>query len=265
MEATLVHFLKNELAKRVSKNSRYSMRSYAKSLGLSIGAISGILSGSRPLTAKGAEKICDKLGLSPAKKSEYIYDLVSKMNGRNGLDKPEYNRLEIDEETFRIISDWYHWAIMQLVRTRRYLSNPSHSQPKWVAKQLGISLLEAKLALERLQKLGFLRLEKTGFYSRTSKSFTTSNKSVTNEAFKKWQMQVREKALVSLRDDPIEVRSMTSMTMAIDPEKLEQAKLKIDRFQEELADFLESDGRYEVYQLCVSLFPLQIKEDETNV
>ena len=53
---------------------------------------------------------------------------------------------------------------------------------------------------------------------------------------------------------------MTSVTMSIDPEKLEQARNLIQEFQERLDNFLESGEKKEVYQLTISLFPLQTLE-----
>jgi hypothetical protein len=66
-----------------------------------------------------------------------------------------------------------------------------------------------------------------------------------------------EKAVISVEEDPIEARSMTGMTMAIDPAKLPEAKQMITEFNRGLCKFLESGPRKQVYQLGVCLYPLQ--------
>ena len=71
------------------------------------------------------------------------------------------------------------------------------------------------------------------------------------------QKNLRKKAIKSLENDPIHTRSMTSMTMAIDPKKIKQAKELIDEFEINLSEFLEHGKKKEVYQLCISLFPLK--------
>jgi uncharacterized protein (TIGR02147 family) len=254
MKSDIVQILKTELSNRLQKNPRYSMRAFAQSLDLNVGSLSRFMSGRRPLTPKAAEKLCDKLGLSPLKKSQIILSLL----GRSDF---EFNRVDIEEETFRAISDWYHLAILQLVRTKVYRENFRNSNPRWVARQLKISEVEAKLAIERLLKLNILTKSSSGLLKRTEKNFSSANKNATSAALKKGQRQIREKAIASLENDPLELRSMTSMTMAIDPKKIAEAKKLIDEFQERLSEFLESGNKEKVYQLCVSLFPLQITEN----
>jgi uncharacterized protein (TIGR02147 family) len=261
-EAT--QFLKQELARRMEKNPSYSMRAFAKALDLNVGVLSSLLSGKRPLTAKTAKALCEKLGVTPNERLEVLRAVAQDKMGEpleNG--SVLAGRIELDQEVYRAVGDWYHWAILQLVRTRRYRESPTHSQPKWMAKKLRITETEAKLAVERLIKLGLLRLGKRGLLERTQERLTTANKSVTTGALRRWQKQIREKAIYSLENDPIESRSMSSITMAIDPAKIERARHLIDEFQEKLAEFLESGPKEKVYQLSVSLFPLQTQESQS--
>ncbi len=256
------HFLRDELAKRLQKNSRYSMRAFADLLGINIGTLSGLLSGKRPLTPKMSNFLFDRLGTEPSARENILGGVVATKRNRPKLTLsgqiPE--RIEVGEESFRAISDWQHYAILQIVKTQQYLEGAKPKNTKWIARQLGISELDAKLAIGRLTYLGLLKV-KEGYLCRTEKRLTTANKNLTSAALKKLQRQVREKAIYSLEHDPIEVRSMTSMTMAISPQKMGEAKTLIDEFQERLADLLEKDQKQKVYQLEISLFPLQIREN----
>ena len=55
---------------------------------------------------------------------------------------------------------------------------------------------------------------------------------------------------------PVESRDITSMTMAIDKNKIPEAKRKIKQFRRNLCQFLESGEKNEVYNLNVQLIPL---------
>jgi hypothetical protein len=74
---------------------------------------------------------------------------------------------------------------------------------------------------------------------------------------KKNQKQFLEKAIYSLENDPLEERSHTNMTMAIDSKKMELAKQMIREFQMALCNVLETGKRDQVYNLSVALYPLQ--------
>src|ERR1035437_9369773 len=58
-------FLTLELRKRVDHNPRYSLRMFARTLALSPGELSEILSRKRELSLKAANKISKALALSP--------------------------------------------------------------------------------------------------------------------------------------------------------------------------------------------------------
>lgn len=257
---TAVPFLKRELEKRIRKNPSYSMRSFAASLGLNIGTLSGLMSGKRPLSAKVAVQLCEKLQYGPresAKILEGVYREHQKKHLGHVLTAREVQESELEQDKFTVIADWYHYAILQLVHTDEYASSPRHSDPKWVAQQLSITASQAKLALDRLVEVGLLRRIPSGLYERTEAALTTQNKTRTSSALIRHQEQMRLKAIESLKNDPIETRLMRSMTMAIDPARLPEAAELMEEFQNELSELIEKKPRKQVYQLTLSLFPLQ--------
>jgi uncharacterized protein (TIGR02147 family) len=152
------------------------------------------------------------------------------------------------------MSDWYHTAIMTLSLTEGF-----RVEAQWISRQLGITVTEARLALDRLLELGLLQ-EQDGKVKMNDEPFMTADRHLTTPALRKLQKQTLEKAIHSLENDPIEERNMTTMTMAIDPEKLSAAKALIDEFNLKLSAFLESGPRKQVYNLGICLYPLQKKE-----
>jgi uncharacterized protein (TIGR02147 family) len=258
-QTELLQIIRNELAVRIQKNPNYSMRAFAKLLQVNIGTLSSILNGKRPLTEKSLAKFCDRLNLAPVKKQKAM-QLISKFNkvnkGQKLVNGISIDRNELEQETYSAITEWYHWAILQLVRIDIYGHSEKHKSPKWFATRLGISEVSAKLALDRLVNLELLTIEK-GYYKRTKAKLTSANRSVTSTALRQLQKNLRLKAIESLENDPIDIRSMTSMSIACDTSKIQEAKVIIDEFQEKMSRFLETDSKEKVYQLTVSLFPLE--------
>lgn len=257
--------LNEELARRYEKNPRYSTRAFAKALGVDVASLSRILSGKQIPSYKVCEAIFSKLELSPAEQKKFLASVAAKQKavgfkriapGFKNLEMKNEQRRDLTTDVWRIIADWYHGAIMELTFTKDFSSDP-----KWISQQLGISEVEVKLAIRRLLRLGLLE-DKQGVLQKTIEHVSSADKHVTSSAHKRLQKQVLKKAADSLENDDIEVRNMTSMTMAIDPRKIPQAKKMIQNFSRELCAYLESGKRTQVYQLGVCLYPISKKQEE---
>jgi uncharacterized protein (TIGR02147 family) len=263
MNNSYKEILKNELAKRTARNPRYSLRSFARTLGFEPTVISQILSGKRIPSPKTAKRLIKGLGIGPDEAQNFLSSLAETQQSRNLLrSSPYFRHFELSKEPrqelaldqFKVISDWYHYAILALAQTQQF-----QSSPKWIASQINISELEAKLAIERLKNLGLLKEEDKKLKS-SEEGFITADQAITNSALRKHQAQILEKALDSLQNDPIEERNMTSMTVAIDPKRIPEAKKLIQSFTQDLVRLLETGERTRVYEIGFALFPLQKKE-----
>lgn len=249
--------LATELSQRCERNPRYSLRAFAKALGVDASVLSRVLSGHRALSIATARRVAETLRLPPERKTAFLASIVTEQG--NGPDNSRSKKLaknrreafELEPEVFRVISDWYHYAILELTFTASF-----RPDPRWVAKQLGIQVSEARLALDRLLKLGLL--ERAGGKVRKAKpALTIKDKTTTSTAQRAHQRQILEKAIASLEADPLDRRSMTGMTMAIDPSKIELARRRIQSFMSSLCAELGSGSSRTVYQLGIALYPLQ--------
>ncbi len=267
METNAVYFFKKciqeELARRCEKNPSYSLRAFARSCNLTPGELSQILSGKRIPSYKVALKVLSTLDLSPKEKAQFLSSLAERHKSR-GLQRlnPVFKRMklelvpkEISIDLFRVIGDWYHYAILMLTYVENF--NPD---PKWIASQLSLTELETKLAIGRLINVGLLK-EKNKTLIGTNEHITTADKHLTTPALKKHTKQSLEKAIYSVENDPIEVRSNTYMTMAIDPKKIGEAKKNIDEFTNKMSGLLESGKRTQVYEFGIYLCPLQKRNE----
>jgi uncharacterized protein (TIGR02147 family) len=141
---------------------------------------------------------------------------------------------------------------------------------KYVADILNISQTEAHIAIERLQRLGFLKILKNGrWVDATANGLATNiNGDFTSEASKKLQKQVLLISLEALEELPTQVRNHTSMTMTmtINAEDIPEAKDMIKKFRRELCAFFERNKKpNHVYQLGVSLYPLTKLEKNNEI
>src|SRR4051812_45475661 len=159
--------LNHELSKRIEKNPRYSLRALAKAIGTDAGSLSRVLAGTKVPTISLSQKIFTALNFSPYEQHQFLnsvavayqqmgYQRLSpKIRALSAAVDPSGSQFkELSLDAFRIISDWYHYAILELT-----LASEFKSEAAWISKQLGISVTETKLAIERLLSLELLRVE----------------------------------------------------------------------------------------------------------
>lgn len=251
--------LQSELIRRCNKNSHYSLRAYAKSLGLSHATLSSILSGKRPLTKKSIIKLSLALNLGQSKMNFYLAELNSGQNENKTSLSAKIQHQQITLDTFAAISDWYHDAILELTRVKNFIPDV-----RWIAKSLGISRSEARIAIERLQRLDLLEITAVGRWNDLSRNNTTNiTNDITNIALKKLQNKVLQQSAEALQSMPRTKRDHTSLMVAMNDADLAAVKEKIKEFRFELVDFIERKNSKKpnaVYQFSFSVFPLTKQE-----
>lgn len=244
-------FLQQELVERCRKNPQYSLRAFAKSLGVVPSALSDMLNGRRTITAASIEKIGLALNLSLKEVERF-----KQSQGTSDEERFNLKFQQITMDSFAVISDWYHYAILELMKVDGFISSSA-----WISKALGISRSEANTAIERLVRLGLIEVRDDGSWADVSAGFSTNiEPGLTSSANRKLQKQILENAISAIDEGPLELRNNTSMTMAVNPEDIPEAVKKITSFRRGLCKFLERNGRpTEVYQLAIALYPAKKK------
>lgn len=276
-----VEVLRTIYSERKAKNGNYSLNAFARDLGLSRPLVSRIMSGARALTLKQGMHIAAVLGFtqgetnlfllgivesaaSTAKISKKIRETIQKnassaAMGATSFDSPLY--VNYDVERFKTIAQWYHVAIMNLTFTRGFKADV-----KWIADRLGISVPEARSAIDRLLELGFLeegmdgsiRKSQANLYFKTEKS---------EVAIREHHSQMIERAQAELKKTEAEDfarRLINSLTFSCDPAHLTLFQKKINEFQDEVLAMAKGGTHQEVYQLNCQLFPLTKKQKIKN-
>lgn len=243
--------IQNDFEFRKSKTYSYSLRRYATFLELSPAQLSQLISGKRALSKKMAGKICEKLTLSPFEKEKFV---LSALSSTQDISSSE-SHVQLADDEFALIADWYHFAILSLSETRH-----TKASALWISKRLGIDHGKAREALERLERLGILEL-KNGKLKQLKKNIRTTS-DIPSAAIRKYHRQNLQLASDKIETIKPEAREFTAITMSINPKKLKDAKKMINDFKRKLCDLLQDGEPSEVYTFSAQLFPVSITKDE---
>jgi len=241
-------WFQREYFKRRRKNQSYSIRSYARYLNLEPSTVSQLLSGKRRPSIKFVKKLFLTLEITPVEQIKVLNSLSKKNELLNISESQKYQMIALD--SFKILADWYHYAILELTSVENFKFDPL-----WVANQLNISVIEARQAIDRLQRLKLVEI-KNGNLVKTNEFVTNFEEGITSSALKQLQLQVLQKALDAIENVSPQEKDITSMTMAIDESKLPEAKILIKKFRRELCRFLEKGKQTRVFNLAIQLYPI---------
>ncbi len=246
---TFEDILKSEFIKRKKMNPSYSLRGYAKSLGIQASPLSAILNGKRPVTNKMKYRLglALKLNLTNLDQIKTNRELLANYQG-----VVEYKQLDID--SFEILSRPFYFAVLELFELHDF-----QEDIKWMAKKLSLSNFEVKDALERLLRVGFLEKLACGrIILKDDSYFTTSLiPGLTDESRKRMQKNISALSIESIDQVSIENREHTSVTFAINKSDLNKAREITNQFRADMAKlFNKNNKKTDVYQLHIGLFPL---------
>jgi len=258
--------LKTHLESRCRTNSRYSLRAFARDLGMSSGRLSEILNGKLGMSELAAKQVARRLGLS-AEETDHFCMLVVASDARSRVKRSKalshlaqlqvhHNEMaQLQLDAFKVISEWYHFALLELTTLKGFKSDAA-----WIARRLGITRFEVNQAIPRLKKLGLLD-EKNGRLFQTEVNLATPS-DVPSEALKNFHAQVLKKASDALLMQTVEERDVTNLTIAIHSKELPKLKQKIREFRREFNGTVESNrlNRDQVYMLAIQFFRLTEKE-----
>lgn len=234
-----------------SRNERFSQRAFAKALGISSGALSEILQGKRTLSPQIKRKIAGRLKLSPIERADFF---AEDLPDHAREDRLNYHHLNSDE--FHLISDWWHYAILNLINTKDF--RPSIP---WMADRLGLSEKVTHEAWARLFRLGHLKKQEQKIVREYPRLNT--NDDVIDMSVRKSHLDDVKLIEQSLHHVPVQYRDHTSMTFVMSKKEMKKAKELIRLFQDKLSSETEVKDGDEVYRLSISLFPLtKIKKQE---
>ena len=262
-----VAFLKERLAEKAKANPSYSMRAFAKKLELSAGGLSLILARKKRLSAERAAEVARALELeeseaeyftlltqlATAKSAAYRTQILEKVfairAAKGRKDRDETAVLSVDQ--FRLISEWYGLACLELVTC---VSNKQGWSSRQIAERLGITPAEADATIERLKRLGLIAEPSAGNFLRIQPTIAVSSE-IPNEAIRSYYEAVHQRSQESIRSQGPDTKAVGAQVFAFDPADLPQIKRLMDEYLLAL-NRVASKGanRTEIYQAVANVF-----------
>jgi uncharacterized protein (TIGR02147 family) len=253
-----LHKLDEHFTQKRLQNSRYSLRAYARDLGIHVSTLSKVIKGQRSLPFSSLQRVTAVLGLDKEDQSKFCTSVLRNrgLGLSKGFDWIESPGLVLkNDQHFRIISEWEYFAFLNLMKLKSF-----SCQIKWVARRLGISESRARKVFADLKAAGLVKvLEVNGGeqWVRTESRMQTSD-DVTSLALRIGHQNDLRLAASKMWDLPTELRDFCSLTLPAKPESLKKAKKMVREFLQQIEELMEVSDATEVYQVAVQIFPMTV-------
>lgn len=223
--------LRERYAELSETNPRYSLRAFAKRTGLCASVLSRVINGKRSLPLETMLRVSQSLNL----------DLLP-----SSADKRKAEVIEA--EAFKVIADWYHFPIIELIRTRGFKSDEH-----WIAKRLDLPLAIVQAALDRLEKLKLI--ERDHGQIRAVDRYVKTSDDVKSSAIRAHHRQMLKKADAAL-DENVDEREFQAINFSFERDDMPEAKKMIRDFCTRFNCRFSKEGGEDIYQLNLQLFKL---------
>jgi uncharacterized protein (TIGR02147 family) len=160
-------------------------------------------------------------------------------------------------ETVALIPDWYHFAILALTSLSEF-----RADSRWIARVLDISVDEVNVALQRLIRLDLLDMAAADRWVDRSGDVTVSIETLGAGTIERQQDQSRRLSISALRSIPIALREHSTITLAVNSDRLARAFELTARFRQQLIDLLRDGPADDVYQIEIAIFPVTTNKRE---
>jgi uncharacterized protein (TIGR02147 family) len=166
----------------------------------------------------------------------------------------------VDHDQFRLISNWYCWALLEMVTLKGFKEDP-----QWIVQKFeyAVSIEDIQEALSTMERMQLLGRDRNQKLVRTSKPLkTTSDRA--SEAIQKYHAQSLKNATESLHKHSVDERNFESLTLCMSSMKLPEAKKMLREFFIEFCQKFDDPAANKVYQMQLALIPLTRNLRETK-
>lgn len=223
------------------RNPRYSLRSYAKKIGLSSGSLSDILKKKRRLTPQLGRKLLSKLDLEESSKLKILKMIEAEEN---------QTILLVAQEANKLIKKWYYFPVLNLLEI-----TPASTSLDEISKRLNISKKQAQESLRFLVKKKFISLNPNGRgYQVHSNAWKTTD-NIADEVIRSAHRKGLDLAKKAL-DISVDSRDYTSIVFPGNSKQLYKVRTEIRKLLMKISKIMATGSVDTVYKLNVQLFPL---------
>jgi uncharacterized protein (TIGR02147 family) len=253
------HVLQEELWRRKARNPAYSLRAFAKDIGLSMTSLSLILRRKQGLSAARAQAIAKRLSLDDSRLDRFIYSVkaqhsksqIEREIAAQALTKIVSSRseLRVKHAEFKNVAHWFHFAIVECVRARPTL------KAEQIAKLLSLELRFVKPAMIHLQEAGILTFSKSKWSVKAE--IISVIQSGPSRAIRDLHHEVLQRAQEAIERFATDERILSTTIFCVDPDRLEEMHKEINRIRRMMLEKYASPGPGgEVFCFAQQLFPM---------
>ncbi len=257
-------YLQQEFNSRCQRNPNYSLRAFARDLDMWPSKLSEVLNEKCGISSGTAKTLSKRLRLSPDESAHFMALVESEHSRSPARKRAAIEKVkvvgaalgfsELDLERFKVISDWIHFAILELCDVVDFQSNE-----KWIATRLGVSAGEVKEAVARLRTFGLLATDSNGRWVQTTTDLAAPEFFPSREK-RNHHAQILNKSMAAIDRFASHERDFSSMTMAIASEQMEEARTAIRTFRRSFTRrFQANKNKDRVFSLAIQFFPLDDK------
>lgn len=257
-------FLQAHIQDMKQHKRSWSFGSWANTMGLkTTSSITKIIRGQRHPGPEITRKLIHYFKFN-SKNAQYFRDLVHLEKIKNdpllsvllmekiGKQHPDSRTRIMDDKSFLIISNWYFLALRELIRIQGFKEDPL-----WIAEQFIFKTTSRDIsnAIKTLIEMQLIRRDENGkLVISEGRIDTTSD--IASEAIKRYHEQMLEHAKTAVRRFSTEQRELTSTTLLMKSNKINEAKELIREFKSKFEQIMEEESGDQVFQIQIQLFPV---------
>lgn len=258
-ETYYIQKIKEGLSLRQRENPQYSLRAYARDIGVHPATLSQIIKGNRPLPFKDSATVMNELRLGPKDRTLFMQSLMRKKTNIDSIKiEDEDDRFMLDESHYKVIAEWEHYAVLDLFDLPGFECTIHH-----ICARLDVTENRAEVVMTNLMTSGLLVRGEDGKLNKAHVNIRTTE-DVASQALRDAHRETLKMGLDKLDEVEVELRDFSSRTLAIDLERLPEAKTIIREFRQKMEGLLRDGNKTDVYQLAIQLYPLTKTKQQMN-
>lgn len=239
------------------RNPKYSLRAFARDIGISFSRLSEILSSDTGISVGKGQVIAKNLQMTFVER-EYFLNLIIAECGRSRKErdqaalfikhyKAKKNFIYLNENIQKLFSKWYYVPLVELLQIKTEAE---------IADILDISREEVLVSILVLEELGLVSRAENGRWRKLN-SFQKIESKSPSTAIRQAHREVLTRASKAIENQAIDKRKYLSSYFAFKKENILEARQELEKFNEDfLKKYAAEDGSDAVYVFSMQLFEL---------